>query len=353
MSELSVTNLLPLFTNQIVAKYSDVTKPKAFGRSFFTEVTTASKLTSIISERGYNLVASDVARGSRGNMNTADRYTQNLTYPPYYNEFFNITELDSYDYLRVSGIDSKVAFGMFMDEYAKMMEFCMDKIDRRYELQAWQAFQTGIVTMNNGDNISFGRKAASFEVLSGANLWTNSAADPWDILGRAATFLKETGKMSGNVINVIMGDNALKAYLKNTKVVDRAKQVQWGLEAINKVISSSTGSIPHGSISVGSYLFYIWSYTDFYESVASNGTVTKTKYLDANTIVCLPEMTQNIITYTGIPQLLTKGAPTAQKFHTWAAIDQFQDAEYAGVKSAGLAQLVAIDQLFSAQVTES
>jgi len=90
--EISVTDALPLYTNEIVAKYSDHRRPKSFGRSLFTEVETATKLASVLSQRGLNLVANDIARGARGSLNVFDKSTQGIVLPPFFNEFFNITE---------------------------------------------------------------------------------------------------------------------------------------------------------------------------------------------------------------------------------------------------------------------
>lgn len=347
MSEVSVTNLLPLYTNEIVASYSDHRKPMSFGRSLYKEVVTASKLASVISQRGFNLVASDVPRGSFGDFNVFDKYTQNQIFTPYYNEPFSLSELDSYDYLRVVGVKSKIAFGAFLDEYAQKLEYCLNKIERRYELQSWQALETGIVTLVTGQNISFGRKAESFETMSGVDLWTNSAADPWDVIQRGLVFITETGKMKGGVANVILGRNAITAYLKNAKVVDRAKQVQWGLEHIVPVQRDSTGKIYHGEVSVGQWKVRLWSYAEFYEN--ADGSV-KTPFVNADKIIILPEVPENVITYTAVPGLISMGAPKAQKFHTYAKVDTFNETEVAGVKSAGVAQLVAVDQVFTAKV---
>lgn len=350
MSEVSVTDLLPLFTNEIVAKYSDHTKPKNYGRSMFKEVTTATKLASFLSQRGLNTVASDVPRGTRGDFMTWDKATQNLTLPPYYDVPFSLSELDSYDYLRVSGVKSKIAFGAFIDEYAKKVESTMDTIERRYELQCWQALTTGIVTVASGQNISFGRKAESFETLAGANLWTNSAADPWDVINRGLIFLAETGKMVDGVANVTMGRNAIMAYLKNEKVVNRAKQIVNHMENLVPVTRDAVGKIYHGTASIGQWKVNFFSYADFYEN--ADGSV-KTPYMDPNKIIITPENPSNVLTYTAVPGLISMGAPKAQKYTVLNKVDMLNETEICIVKSAGIAQLVAVDQLFTATVTTS
>jgi len=349
MSEVSVTNLLPLFTNEIVAKFSDHTKPKSYGRSMFKEVVTATKLSSIMSQRGINTVASDVPRGTRGDFMTWDKSSQIQTLPPYYDVPFSLSEMDSYDYLRVAGVKSKIAFGAFIDEYSQKLESTMDTIERRYEIQCWQALDTGIVTLASGQNISFGRKAESKVTLTGADLWSANGVDPWAIFKTAGIFLTETGKCTDGVFNVTMGRDAFEYYSTNPKVVDRAKQVQWGLETLKPVTRDSIGKLYHGYASIGQWRFNFFSYADFYEN--SDGSV-KTPYMNPKKIIITPENPSNVLTYTAVPGLISMGAPKAQKYTVLNKVDPMNETEITIVKSAGIAQLVAVDQVFTAQVLD-
>jgi len=353
MSQLniSLTDALPLFTNEIVMKYADHRKPKSFGRSFFTEVETASKLASMIAQRGMNLVASDVMRGARGNLNVFDKSTQNLTMPPYFNEFFNMVELDSYDYLYVDGAISKINFGKFLDDVASKMDWCMDKIDRRYELQCWQLLLDGIVTMTNGTNLKSGRKSGSLVDLGGGAYWSVSGVDPSDSLLAAAVWLNEKGKMEGDTVNIIFGAAAWESYRNNSKIISKALQVQWGTEMIQPQIRNSTGGSYHGSVSIGSFNFRFWTYADFYETDNGDGTTTVVPYMNTKKFVAMPDIPKNVLTYTAVPQLLTQGQqPAKGKFLVWDSISEFKDAHYLGVKSAGFPALGAIDQVYTAQV---
>lgn len=349
--EISLSDALPLFTTDIVSKYSDHRKPKSFGRSFFKEVETASKLASMIAQRGMNLIASDIMRGSRGNLNVFDKSTQNLTLPPYFNEFFNMVELDSYDALYVDGIANKITFGKFLDEVAEKMNWCMDIIDRRYELQCWQLFLLGLVVLNNGQNLKSGRKGASLVDLTNTFYWNQSGVDPNTAMLAGATYLNEIGKMEGDTVHVIFGSKAWEAFRNNPLVIQRALQVQWGTETIQPAIRNSTGASYHGQFSIGSFNFRAWTYVDFYEIDNGDGTTTKIPFMDTNKIVMVPDVPQNVLTYTAVPQLLTTGqTPVKGKFQVWDAVSEFKDAHYMGVKSAGFPALGGIDQVYTAQV---
>lgn len=350
---ISLSDALPLFTNEIVSKYTDHRKPKAFGRSFFKEVETATKLASMLSQRGMNLMATDIARGTRGNLNVFDRSTQNIVLPPYFNEMFNMVELDSYDALYVDGTMSKINFGKFLDDVASKMDWCMDTIDRRYEYQCWQLLLTGIVTLNNGQNLNSGRKAASLFDPGAPGYWETSNVDPDVILEQGAAFLNEVGKMAGDTVNVIFGANAWTKFKNNPKVIARATQVQWGQEQIVPQIRNSVGGSFNGTSSIGSFNYRFWTYADFVETQDPvTGIITQTPFMDTDSIVMLPEAPTNVLTYTAVPQLLTSGQkPAKGKFQVWDAVSEFKDAHYMGVKSAGFPALGGIDLVFTAKVT--
>lgn len=344
---ISVTDALPLFTDQIVAKYSDQQKPKSFGRSFFTEVETASKLASIVSQRGLNLIATDVSRGARGNLNVFDKSTQGIVFPPYFSEYFNLTDLDSYDALAVDGFQSQIIWGLFVDDVAKKMEILMNKIDRRYELQCWQLLFTGIITLNNGHNVSYGRKAGSLFDPGAGNYWADANVDPIQgTLTRGATWLNETGKMNGSTVDVIFPTDVWSAWLNNAKVGSNDLKFNNNLTVLaNSAVRDSTGKTFLGSTTSGAFNYNFFTYSDFYQD--DDGTVHS--YLQPKKLVMVPSVTSNTLVYTAVPQDFTKGlGPRKGKWQTWnnvkrQAIDQ-------GVDSAGIPMLGAIDQVYTEKV---
>lgn len=345
---ISVTDALPLFTNEIVGKYSDNRRPKSFGRSLFTEVETATKLASIISQRGLNLIATDIMRGARGNLNVFDRSTQGVVLTPYFNEFINLTDLDSYDALTTDGVTAKITWGAFIEDVATKMVAIMDKIDRRYELQCWQLLLTGIITSSDGSNVEYGRKAGSLVDNGAGYYWADAGVDPYTTFDAGATFLNETGKIQGNTIDIIFGDTAWNKYTNNTAVKARNLFINNNMDQIaDKAILDSTGKVFKGITTIGAWNYRFWVYPDFYQS--EDGTVYK--YVDAKKIIMLPETRSNVLVYTAVPQKRMPGVPPAKgKFLVWNAEDRMHDAEFIGVKSAGIPMLGGVDQVYTAQV---
>lgn len=344
---ISVTDALPLFTNKIIAKYSDHQKPKSFGRSYFTEVDTDSKLASIMSQRGLNLVASDISRGSRGNLNVFDKYSEGIVYPPYFSEFFNLVDLGSYDTLEATGFTSQIAWGQFLDETGAKMQWLMDKIDRRYELQCWQLFNTGIVTLSNGANISYGRQAASLFDPGAGNYWANAGINPLTgTLARGANYLNTVGKMSGNTIDVIFSTGAWSAWLANTAVGANDLKFNNNLTSLaNTAVRDSTGKTFLGSTTNEAFNYNFFAYSDFYQD--QDGTVHK--YLDDKKVIMVPSQTSNVLVYTAVPQDFTKGmGPRKGKWQTWN--DVKRTAMYQGIDSAGVPILGAVDQVYTEKV---
>ena len=350
MANIAIQDARNLFTTEMVASFSDRKKPMSFFRSFFKETETASKSVSIEVERDAETVAVDVLRGTEGNRNTWDLSTQKLFVPPYYNEYFDATELAAYEALYVdpSPTVSSMNFGKFLQAAQAKMEGVMNKVDRAYELQASQALVDGIVVLKNGINIDFKRKAASLVAFGAGNDWALTTIDPNTILLQGATHLKEVGKMEGAVINVIFGSLAYSAYLNNTFVKARAAAMQYGLDAIIPAQRNALGQSFHGEISVGSYRMRLWSYPETYKH-PTTGTITV--FMPAKKILMLPEVTANVIAYAAVPQLLTGGiAPKKGKFLAYEYIDEKTTSHQMGVKSAGVAVPVAVDQAFTAQV---
>lgn len=342
---ISVTDALALSTGEIVASYTDFQGPKSFGRSYFTEVATATKLASIVSQRGLNLVASDVNRSSRGNLNVFDRSTQSMVFPPYFSEYFNIVDLDVYDKLTMDGFTSMIAWGQFMDTIASKMNFMMEKVDRRYELMCWQLFNTGIVTINDGSNVQYGRKAGSLFDPGVAAYWTVGGIDPIKTtLTRGSAWLNETGKMVGNTIDVIFSENVWNGWCNNDSTNKNDLKFNNNLTVLaNNAVRDSTGKTFLGSTTYGAFNYNFFTYSDFYED--ENGV--KYKYLDPRKLVMLPSTpAKNVLTYTAVPADLRKGLiATAGKFHSWDEITR--RAHDVGIDSAGIPILGAVDQIYT------
>ncbi|MBL4809482.1 MAG: major capsid protein, partial [Phycisphaerales bacterium] len=234
-----------LFTKMVVAVYKEQVSTTSFLRSFFPTKETMSKEISIEVQRGFEKVAVDVERGTNGNRNTFSKSTEKSFVPPFYWEYLTANEHRLYDVaigMRDSNSFSELASQTAMDLFA-----LRQKIERAYELQCSQVFDTGIVQLNAGVNIDFKRKAASLVDLS-ANPWTTGTNDPYKDLENGAKFIRQVGKSQGGVYNVIMGSKALSAFLSNTIVKERADIRNFSLDSVRAPQRNSVGGTLHGEV---------------------------------------------------------------------------------------------------------
>ena len=173
----------PVFTNALQAKWDELLglKPTGFLRSFFKKRTTQAKNISVAVRRGTEKVAVDVMRGTEGNRNELRKHSLKEYLPPYYKEYFDATDIDHYDVIfeRLPEIGKSTgAIAEAVQSALNQVQILKDKIERAYELQASQVLQTGIVTLDNGDNIDFKRKAGSIVVKDAADYWTADGVNP-------------------------------------------------------------------------------------------------------------------------------------------------------------------------------
>lgn len=344
---ISAQDARGLFTRMVVDVYIEKILPKSFLRSFFPTVESATKLISIEVQRGFEKVAVDVFRGSEGNRNTFGNSTEKTFLPPFYREYFDATDMDLYERIAGTGSIDMGVFTQFLNSVAERLIMLTAKIDRAYELQCSQVLETGIVTLNNGTNIDFKRKAASKVDLGAGNYWTSGSVDPNVALESGADFIRQVGKSQGAIVNLLMGSEALSAFLSNDIVKDRAKFVQYGLDMVTPAQRDSVGASFHGEVSFGSYRGRLWSYPEFYDNTAGDST----PYLNPKNVIFLPEKPQFKLAYAAVPQLLDESAAPKQGAYL---VSEFKDLRNAAhifdIKSAGIAVPVAVDQVYTAQV---
>jgi len=348
---ISNTDARALFTKMLVEVYRERSTPTSFLRSFFAVKEAATKEISIEVMRGTEKVAVDVMRGTEGNRNAFSKSTEKIFIPPFYREYFDATELDLYDRLFGSTEISDGIFQAFMESVADKLRLLQDKIERSYELQCSEVFDTGIVSLAAGTNIDFKRKAASLVDLGDINAnryWTdNTNSTPHADLQAGADFIRQKGKSQGATINAIFGSTALNTFLGNTKVQARADIKNFSLDAIASPQRNSVGASLHGQVAAGSYNINIWSYPEFYDDV--NGT--STPYVDAKKVILLPEAPKFSLAFAAVPQLLTDGSmPKKGAYIISDYIDERNTAHIFDIKSAGVAIPVAVDQIYTVQV---
>lgn len=335
-----------LFTEALVDTYREMPKSTSFLRSFFPTVTNNSRYVSIEVQRGTEKVATDIIRGADGNRNSMGRSTSKVFDPPFFDEYFDLTDLDHYDRAFGStGINESALADLAAESAANTMRI-RDKIERAYELMCAQAFLTGVITTKNGDNIDFKRKAGSLVDASG-NTWATGSNDPRTNLAAAAKWIRQNGKSQGGDFNVIMGSDALAAFLANDTINAAGDILRIDSMMIGEPQRNSVGATTHGRVSAGDYNFTIWSYPEYYD----NASGVSTPYLDAKKVIVLPTAPKFRMAFAGIPRIIGGSAQTtAGDYFIQNFIDEKRASDEIHVKSAGIPILTAVDQVYTAQV---
>lgn len=348
MSEISVVDARGLYTNFLIAKFVQKPKVMAFLRSFFPSVEYATKLISIEVMRGTERVAVDVIRGTGGNRNSVSRSTGKNFLPPYWDEYFDATEIDLYE-LIVGGagsVDSAV-FAQFVDNLAAETELIAAKIERALELACSQVLETGIIQLNAGTNIDFKRKALSLVDLGAGNYWTTGTVDPHDTMAVGQQFLRENGKYQGGIVNVIMGKLAFSAMMKNAEFKSQNDLQSIKRDSITTPQRGANGGTLHGELSVGETTARIWTYGELYEDSAG----TKIPYINPKKIIMLPEVPDFKMAFAAVPQIIGGKQVTKKgSFYIQESMDEEESTHKIRVKSAAVPIPVAVDQIWTAQV---
>jgi len=348
MAYLSAQEARSKFTRAVLATYRETSLPTSFLRSFFRTQVKSTLNLFIEVQRGYEKVAADVVRGSDGNRNDFGKSTEKGFTPPYYNEYFDVTQLDSYRRLFLTnGQISAEEFGEFTAEVAQKLQMLQAKIERAYEKMCADSFETGVITLKDGTTIDFKRKGDSIYNATG-NTWATGTNNPITDIERGCNFIRQEGKVQGGRYNIIMGSEALNAYLGNTIAQKRADIRTWSLDSIAMPQRNSVGGTLHGEISVGSYKANVWTYPEFYDNESGDST----PYINPKKIIILPESTRFDFGYAAVPQLPTVngGRVIAAPFVMYDFPDERKSAHDFGLKSAGLSILTAVDQVYTAQV---
>lgn len=335
------------FTKEVTARYKEMIPVPSFGRSFFPEEAHGSLLISIQVQRGSEFVAVDVVRGSMGNRNKFSLTTEKIIKPPYFREYFEMTEMDHYS-LELS----PQAFLDFASDVGMKISELTDKIDRAYERFCWQVLEDGIVLLNEGINIDYGRLPESVGVLPLAEAWDQPNSDPFNTMEDGGTFLRTIGKVGSEDMLVILGQNAIRAFLKNEAVTTRNDLRRFRLDETIIPRRNSSGGVPRYQASAGAYNVEIWSYPEFYEVDDGLGNITNVPYLDPDTMIMIPPNPTFKMAYGAVPQLTSAGqVPVRGKFKFDDYIDHRKTTHEFDVKSAGVPIPVAVNTIYTRKVT--
>lgn len=342
-----------LFTKMLVDVYKSKLPPTSFLRSFFPTVEAFTRYVSIEVEREAELMAVDVLRGTEGNINAFSKSKESIYEPPYYREKLSLTSMDIYDQMFGGNDVNEGVFVTALNQISDKIVSIINKIERRYEYQCAEVLTTGIVTMDAGTNVDFGRAAASKVAYAAGNDFSIGTVNPYTVLQNGCDYLRGKGKMSGGVVNVLMGTSAYNAFLHNDIVQKRADIRNISLDAIRTPQKNSVGGVLQGTVSVGSYQANIWTYPESYDTLSA-GVTTQNDYINKKDVIIIPENPRFKLAFAAVPKVAKMGeaqaAPNKGSYHVNELVDELNDNHFIDVKSAGIAIPTAVDQIYTAKV---
>ncbi len=342
MPYIPVSDARNLFTKKLIAVYKEQVRVTTFLRSFFVVEETMTKEVSIEVVRGFEKIAVDVIRGTVGNRNTFSLTTEKIFIPPLYWETLNANDHRLYDV--AIGMGSDIAFAALAKELGVDLFKMQQKIERAIEKQCADVLESGIISLQNGTNIDFKRKAEHLKDGS-ATPWDNNAYSPFDQIEEGCRLIRENGKSQGIVYNLILGSLSKRAFDNNTKVTSKGAytKIDWG--TLRQPQQNQVGGVSHGYVSCGDYVVNLWTYPEVY----TNAEGVATPYVNPKKIILLPESPNFKLAFAAVPQLIGKDGSVPQQgaFLVTEHIDEKAVSHEFAIKSAPVAIPVAVDQIYT------
>lgn len=357
MQNIPIVQARELYTNDLIDVYKSRPKPTGFLRALGKEKESSTKYVSIEVSRAYEAIAVSVERGSEGNRNKMAASSSKTFEPPYFREYYDITELSHYDAM-YSGNYASISSGSysdFIDEGADQMGLLQDKIDRAYEKQFADFLQTGTIDLIGVEEsvlIDYKRKASSMVALTSGNTWAD--VDPVISLQTGCVFLRTVGKSTDATFMCIMDDLSLMALINSTQVQNRGKIFNYALDLLSMPIRQASGYTIHGAISVGSWTVVLATYPQYYDAPVYTGSVitsmVSTPYINPKTAILIPMNPEFLMSFAAVPQLIGPGMqPAKGKYLFGNYVDPRLSKHVFDVKSAGVAIPKAVDQIYTIQ----
>lgn len=346
-------------TQEVVANFRDSKMPNLGLSAWFPSFTTPAKDVSIAVQRTRQTVAVDVLRAAQSNRNIFSKYTQKIFEPPFFSESFDFTSTQIYDVTFGMGVaPSGPQIGRMVDAATEYVLELKAKELRAIEIMRASVFQYGTCTFTNGDSIDYKRQATSLQVLSGGNTWVAAnvaTANPLGDLNAGGKFLRQQGLSTGNIIDVIMGDNVL-GYLTAFSSISDERKIFSGFRRADigmPQYDAVTGLTFVGRMASTDFIYQLWTYADFYE----NADTTKSKYIGDNMVIMLPNDLEAKTIYAGVPMVM--GSPDAGglyigqqegEFLVHDIVDPQRRSWEVKVETAPLPLLISVDRVYTIQV---
>jgi hypothetical protein len=303
---ISIQDHSNLVTKKIVGAFEESIPVRSGFSGFFPEETTPTLEVDVEVQRDNDLIAVDVVRFTEGNKNKFSRVSEHKYIPPFFKE--------DYDFQRDQVYMNTIALGVGLENAQvnavitqnafKNVQKNRDKVIRAIRKQQADVLQTGIVTMVNGDNIDYRRKASSIvDIDVDGDYWSDAAsAKPLTDIRKGMDFLRNVGNSGGSAVNLVMRTAALEAFLNSKEVkemadIRRIDRVNIGMPQFDGV----SGFAFHNMIAAGDFNVNLWTYNEKYTD--ANGATQY--YLAENLVVMIPDDFQGKTVFGGLPTMNT------------------------------------------------
>lgn len=325
-------------------------------KNFFAEKVYATKGFQFYVSRRNRPIAVDINPYEKGIVTSLDKYTQKNFIPPTFDYKVQVDAFDEFE--SMLGETGQVDGGIYkklVEKTAREVEANLERFERREELQRAEALLTGIVTLKNGANIDFKRKAESLVPYNAAHNWADDTVNPEEIIIQLIEFLVKEGMVDASQpLDIVAGSEAYLAFKNNAIREKQGNVIDQNYMALSTQ-RPMNGLTPQGMYSAGNYRVKLWGYDGYYNDPTS-GDVTS--YMDSKKIIVLPNRVPFEMVYCG-----TKGwsdgtgygkAAVPRVIKAKRNFYEVKDIEGCskqyGVRTAFVASLREVDSVATAQV---
>lgn len=286
MSTLPLTQFDAL--NASVLMRSDARENVTYFLSSFFTVQQVDNINVAFNTKSNNKkVAIDINYQTNGVLHKRRVESSEMVQIPQYVKFTNLTLSDLYTGVALSPMDRNIfEFGRII---ANDLHDIADEIDRARELQVAQVFANGIVTLQNNDNINYGRSGSS--IVTAPAYWTAGTGDPLADLSTGVSWIRKNTNNTSGVFNVIMGESAVAGFLANTKVLAALDNRRVEIGTISPLQADASGGNYIGKfITTTGHTIMVWSYDGKYTDAGGSDV----SLVDKNNVIIIPS--QNNLT---------------------------------------------------------
>lgn len=359
---ISITEASSTIVNAVVTGFKDRERPTMFLQSFFPANFRRSKGVKFNVKRRGRPVAVDVARYSNGERVKMSYSDQKLFVPPFFNNSIMLNDHELY--MNVVGMTATMNQGtlpagqesllqanldLFREDIQEEMEDVQDMQVRAVELMCAQALKSGIITLENGDNVDYKRKAASTVDLGAGNYWTTGTVNPFGTLAAMCRFIRTEGMSGATEFDALVGIEALEALESNDIFQERMDLRNFNSGTMAMPSRPQQGAEWHGRMKCENFIVNIWTYDQYYDDPV---TSTTTPYLDPKEVIVVSPDAVFSTEYCMVPQVLRADftVPQTSEFLIQQFINEDKGTDEMKVKCAPLPILKSVDRVVTYQV---